>query len=232
VVAQTPAYDRRADTRLAVWLGLVVLFSILGYIAYFSDSEREEDVFYSWDFAVIGIVQSAVFIAIMFGIAAGLPKREFFALRHPDRWRTAVGRAALVFVGTLVLGAVVGLFLQPGEEQGLTPDHWDEGRAGAFAANLFVASVVVPISEELTFRGAGYTLLARFGRQVAIPAIGILFALMHGLVEAFLILAVFGAGLGWLRARFESVYPCMLLHGFFNFFAVVVSVLAGEAADG
>lgn len=232
MVTGRPASESRVDTRLIAWLGLILVFTVLGYVAYFSDAPREENVFYSWSFAVVGIAQNAIFVALMLAISAGLPKREFFALRRPDSWGSALGRALLVLLGTLALGVVVGLFLEPGEEQGLTPDHWDSGRAGAFAVNLAVVAVVVPVGEELTFRGAGYTLLARFGRRVAIPAIGIVFALMHGLVEAFVILAAFGAGLAWLRARFDSIYPCIALHGFFNLFAVVVSVLAGEAGDG
>ena len=232
MIGERPARESRVDARLVAWLSLIFVFTVLGYVAYFSDAPREEDIFYSWSFAAVGIVQNAVFVVLMLAISARLPKREFFALRRPASWPTALGWALLVFLGTLALGVVVGLFLQPGEEQGLTPDHWDPGRAGAFAVNLAVVATVVPIGEELTFRGAGYTLLARFGRHIAIPSIGIVFALMHGLVEAFVILAAFGAGLAWLRARFESIYPCIVLHGFFNLFAVVVSVLAGEAGDG
>ena len=48
----------------------------------------------------------------------------------------------------------------PGKEQGLTPSHWEPAHAGAFAANFVLFAVVAPFVEELTFRGAGQSLLA------------------------------------------------------------------------
>ena len=55
------------------------------------------------------------------------------------------------------------------------------------------------------FRGAGYSLLARFGQIVAILVTGVTFGLVHGLIEALVVLTAFGIGLAWLRARTDSV---------------------------
>jgi membrane protease YdiL (CAAX protease family) len=93
-----------------------------------------------------------------------------------------------------------------------------------FVANFIVVAVVAPIVEELTFRGAGYSLLERWGRWFAIVAVGLLFGLAHGLIEALPILAVFGCALAWLRSRTRSVYPGMLVHAAFNAIALIVAV--------
>ena len=74
------------------------------------------------------------------------------------------------------------------------------------------------------FRGAGYSLLARFGQIVAILVVGVTFGLVHGLIEALVVLAAFGIGLAWLRARTDSVYPCMAVHALFNAVALIVAV--------
>ena len=111
-----------------------------------------------------------------------------------------------------------------GEEQGLVPDEWRPDDAAPFAANLALTAVGVPIVEELTFRGAGYSLLSRYGRGVAIVGTAVIFGLAHGLVLALPVLVAFGLGLAWLRSRSGSVYPGMLLHGSFNAVAVLVSV--------
>ncbi len=84
--------------------------------------------------------------------------------------------------------------------------------------------LAAPIVEELTFRGAGYTLLERYGRPLAIVAVGLLFGLAHGLVDALPLLAAFGMGLAYLRARTASVYPGMLLHALFNGVTLIVAV--------
>ena len=77
------------------------------------------------------------------------------------------------------------------------------------------------------FRGAGYSLLARFGQVVAILVVGVTFGLVHGLVYGLAALTVFGIGLAWLRAKTESVYPCIVIHCLFNAVALVFAVTEG-----
>ena len=78
--------------------------------------------------------------------------------------------------------------------------------------------------EELIYRGLGYALLAPYGLWAAIVVTGCLFGASHGLLVALPILAVFGVVVGVLRMRTDSVYPPMVLHGFFNGVALIVSV--------
>ena len=91
--------------------------------------------------------------------------------------------------------------------------------------------VVAPIVEELTFRGLGYSLLARYGRWTAIVTTGLAFGLAHGLVEAFPFLAAFGIGLAYLRSRVNSVVPGMFVHGLFNAVALTVAVSDKPQSD-
>jgi membrane protease YdiL (CAAX protease family) len=221
------ALPQPSNRRLIAWLAFVLTLAALAYLGRFYGEEPAQDVFYTWSFAVNGLVMEVILVVIVLLIAIGLPKREFFALRRPTSWRRALGGAGAVFGGVLVLSFVVGLFLRPTEEQGLVPDQWDSARLAPFAVNLVVVATVVPITEELVFRGAGVTLLSRFGTREAIVTVGVLFGLVHGLVEAMPILSAFGMGLAWLRIRTNSIVPCILLHGFFNLFAVVVGVAAG-----
>jgi membrane protease YdiL (CAAX protease family) len=146
------------------------------------------------------------------------------ALRRPRAWGRALGFALLVLVAVEVLGAVLNPFLHPGREQGLTPTGFDSHRIAPFVVNFVVVALVAPVVEELTFRGAGFSLLERWGNSFAILAVGVLFGLAHGLVEALPILVVFGAGLAWLRSRTRSVYPGILLHAGFNALALAVAV--------
>jgi CAAX protease family protein len=209
--------------RLAAWLTLVGIQVLLGYGSRASGGKPPKDVVYHWSLAVGGLVQYAVFLAIVVAIAFEAPRR-LLALRRPRSWPRAIGLAAAVLVGTYVLGSILDPLLHPGREQGLTPSGWQSQHAVAFAVNFIVLAGVAPIVEELTFRGLGYSLLEKWGRPFAIVAVGVLFGLAHGLVEALPILVAFGIGLAWLRSRTDSVYPGILLHAAFNAIALTVAV--------
>ena len=62
------------------------------------------------------------------------------------------------------------------------------------------------------YRGAGMTLLARYGAPVAVVVTAVAFGLGHGLLLALAALVYFGRREALLRLQTESVYPCMLVH--------------------
>jgi membrane protease YdiL (CAAX protease family) len=209
--------------RLGGWIGLVGLFSVLGYVSTLAGEKAPDDVFYRWSFSVGGVLQYAVVLGIVLALVTG--RWELLALRRPD-WRQAA-RLLLVPIGVAyAVTAALSPFLNPGEEQGLTTDHFDAGRAAPFVASVLVVTIAAPAVEELAFRGLGFSLLRPLGRWPAILLVGVAFGLWHGLFEAFLPLFAFGAGLAWLRERTGSVYPCIAAHAIFNGLAVVFSLLA------
>jgi membrane protease YdiL (CAAX protease family) len=209
---------------LALWTSFVLIFAALSYSVRFSEGKPDADTLYKWSTAAGGLAQFAIVGLIVFGIA-GLGRRsELLALRRPTSWRLAVVIGIGIGIAMLVLLSALAPLLRPGQEQGLTPDRWEPSHAAAYVANGLVVCVVAPLVEELTFRGLGYSLLIRFGRWTAIVLVGVLFALAHGLVEAFPFLAAFGAMLAYLRSRVDSVYPGMVVHALFNATALVVAV--------
>lgn len=213
--------------RLAGWLTFVLAFAALNYASRYAvegDPTGEADFFYRWDAFVGSLVQLAIMLGIVYWIVRNGPASRLLALNRPRSWAGAAGWMLVVFVGVVVLGGFLGPVLEPGEEQGLVPERWRPDQAAPFAANFVLTVALVPVVEELTFRGAGYSLLAPYGRAVAIVGTGILFGVAHGLVLALPILVAFGIGLAWLRSRSGSVYPGMVLHGVFNGASVLVGV--------
>ena len=91
-----------------------------------------------------------------------------------------------------------------------------------------IVAGVAPVVEEVTFRGLGFRLLERFGQPIAIGVSAFAFALAHGLVEAFPVIFAFGLGLGYLRSRTESIYPCIALHAVFNLMQLVFAAVAAS----
>jgi membrane protease YdiL (CAAX protease family) len=210
--------------RLVAWLVFVGAFIAIAYASRAAGGEPPDDLLYKYSTAVGGLVQYAIVLAIVLWITRGPRQRDLLALRAPRTWGGAVKSSILVILGIYAVTAVLEPFLNAGEEQGLTPPGWDPDRAWAYVANFVVIAGVTPIVEELMFRGAGYSLLARFGQVIAILVVGVTFGLVHGLVNGLAILTVFGIGLAWLRARTASVYPCIAVHSLFNSVALVVAV--------
>jgi membrane protease YdiL (CAAX protease family) len=210
--------------RLVAWLGLVGVLAAFAYIGRAAGGDPPDDVLYRYDTAVGSIILYGLVFAALLLICQGGSVRGLLALRRPTSWARAALIAVAVFGLMLVLSAILSPFLDAGEEQGLAPDEWQGDRAGAFAANAVVVVGVAPVVEELTYRGLGYSLLARFGQTAAIILVGVAFGLGHGLLIALPILTAFGIGLAYLRSRTGSVYPPIALHAVFNAFSLTLEV--------
>jgi uncharacterized protein len=215
----------RSNGRLAGWLTLVGVISLLNFVGN-AESDPPKDFVYKWSSAVSEVIYVVVLTAIVVAIAGRRDLRGMFALRRPRSWWRALGVGALLIVGTYVFVGLLSPLLQPAEDQGLTPTGWDSDRAPQFAANFVVIACLVPIVEELTFRGVGYTLLRRFGMWTAVAAVGVIFALVHGVPEGIPVFTLFGGGLAYIRARFGSVYPGMVVHGVFNAISLLAAVVS------
>ena len=221
---ETQVATQPAPWRLISWLIFVLALASLSYASRLSGGEPPEDLAYRYSSSIAAIVQYGLMLGILLLIARGLPLREAFALQRPASWPRAVGYLAVALIAIWLASAALSPFLDANDEQGFVPDTWDSSRFGAFAAFFVSVAVVAPIVEELTYRGLGFYLLSPYGTLTAIVATGVLFGTAHGLLVALPILVVFGLAVGWVRAKTESVYPSMILHGIFNGVALIVSV--------
>jgi membrane protease YdiL (CAAX protease family) len=226
-----PATASRHTGRLVAWLGFVLALTALNYLGRFAaDDTTEDDIAYQWISSIGVVVQFGLMLGVLLLIAIHLPKRELFALRRPQSWKRAIGLAVVALVSIYLAAlAYTGLLsllgdFDPTEEQGLVPDEWDSSRAAPFVAFFLAVTILAPIVEELTYRGLGFSLFQPYGVVVAVVSTGLLFGLTHGLLIGLPVLAFFGIVVGWLRARTDSVYPGMLLHGTFNGVALLVAV--------
>jgi uncharacterized protein len=221
-----PAYDPRLRRKLQAWLVLVGGLIVLAFSSAATAPEDQDtsELVYDYSFGIVGIVVYLLILSIVLLIARGLDLRETFALRKPTSWKTAAGLTFGLFVAVYIVAIVLEAIFHAGEEQGLDPSGWQPDRAGAFVLSVLAIGVVGPISEEMTFRGLGYSLLERWGPWAAIGVTGILFALAHGIVVGLPVFFVIGAGLAFLRYRTNSIVPAVLVHMAFNSLQLVVGV--------
>jgi membrane protease YdiL (CAAX protease family) len=212
--------------RIAGWSLFVAFFSILQYASRLTDGEPPKDFAYQWASSIGGLIEYGIVLGLALLITRGLDRRRVLGLRRPSSWWRALGISVLVVIALLVASALVAPFGNPGREQGLVPSGWDSHRIAQFTAFAIVVTLVGPIVEELMFRGVGYGLLEPFGRTRAIVIVGLAFALIHGLVAGFPVIATFGIGITYLRSRTDSVYPCIVLHASYNALGLALGVTA------
>ncbi len=210
--------------KLVAWWVLVGGLSLLAYSANFADGDTPDDVLFRYESAILGVLLYGLIFGILIWIASGLEPREAFGLIRPGSWAAAAGWAFGLLVVFFAVAAGLEPILGGGEEQGLDPSGWRSDRAFAFILNAIVIAGVAPVVEELMYRGLGYTLLAPLGIAGAIVVIGIAFALAHGLIRAFPVLFLIGAGLAFIRWRTGSIYPAIILHACFNGVGLVAGV--------
>jgi membrane protease YdiL (CAAX protease family) len=220
-----PPYRRDGRPRLALWLALVATMIAVSYWSRAVAGKPDPQVLYEWSTAIGGLVQDAIVLALVLAIAGA--RRDLLALRRPRSLRAAARLLGIALVAVYAFEVAYSHLAHPGNEQGLTPSHWEPRHALAYVVNGVVICTVIPFVEEVTYRGLGYSLLERFGRWPAILLVGLLFGLAHGLVVSLPVIAAFGCALAWIRARTGSVYPGVLLHASFNLIALVAAVTVG-----
>ncbi|MCU0491993.1 MAG: CPBP family intramembrane metalloprotease [Chloroflexaceae bacterium] len=95
---------------------------------------------------------------------------------------------------------------------------------------FLLIAVLVPVAEELLFRGMIYPLLRqRWGVALAVLANAAIFAVFHVIPVLFPSLFVAGLFLALLRETSKSIVPCILYHGVQNGLALILinAALAG-----
>ncbi len=211
---------RRDAVALAAWL-----LTAAGLIALaFGEGDIPSDLVYRWEFAIGTVVSFTLLLALTFIISLAyrdpLPALGIRAFSWRWLW---------IALGLIVLAVIVSLLLEPilhaGRDQGLAPERWRPDRAAPFIANAIVIATVVPLGEELFFRGLGVRAVAPLGDLVALAVTAVVFALAHGFLTGFPPLFLFGVAVAWVRLRSDSVWPGVIAHGAYNLLGIAAIVL-------
>jgi len=110
------------------------------------------------------------------------------------------------------------------------PDVAAPSYTGSGVGFALMAVLVVPLMEEMLYRGLLLTALRSHGRWPAITVSALLFGLGHGPTTAFSTFLV-GWVLAWLAWEYRSIWPGVIIHTAFNLFAAL-GALAFESGPG
>ncbi len=147
--------------------------------------------------------------------------RPVLAIRRVDPMRAAQ-LAAAAFAVILVSSLALEPLLHGDEAQGIAPDRGphDGSEWLLLAVAVAVLVVLVPICEELLFRGLGFAALGSH----ALGLTAGLFAIAHGTIRVLPVVAIAGLALGEVRRRSDSVLPGMAAHAAVNLTALVIAL--------
>ncbi|KKX52745.1 CPBP family intramembrane glutamic endopeptidase [Brevibacillus borstelensis] len=100
--------------------------------------------------------------------------------------------------------------------------HARERNGWAVLTSLVMIGGLVPLAEELLFRGVVQTfLVSRLGAVIGIFISSLWFALIHVDIALLAPLFAMGVFLGYLRHRFQSIWGAVLLHALNNMAGVL-----------
>ncbi len=147
----------------------------------------------------------------------GYSWKDLGVLPADDRWKRL---AVMLGLAATPLVFAFGLFLRRAFD--LDPPGVDliapAGFSWVAAATIVLyGGILVPLFEELFFRGLVYSWLRnRLAAASAIPLSALAFAVLHLRVDVMIAAFAMGCLLAWLFEKSRSILPCILLHQTFN----------------
>lgn len=169
-------------------------------------------------FATLGAVAIALVVRVRSLAAVGLRRTTW-------RW-LLVGLGAGVGVWLLNRFVVLAYIALTGDESNPQADLADAaaGPVPGLVGVLLAGALLVPVAEELLFRGIGYGALRRHGAVLAAVVSAVLFGLAHGINVVLFGTIVLGLVAAVLYERSRSIWPAIVAHGVNN--AIVFGTVA------
>jgi membrane protease YdiL (CAAX protease family) len=209
---------------LAGFGGAIVFFVLYGIVLGITDSDPLSQI---GEFVFASVVMYGFLLVGVWNFAI---RRNDATFRDAGFANLAWGSVALMlpltfavlFANLLVqagIQAVFGEIRTASDQLGV-----EEGSIGASEVWLLLitTSVVAPIVEEFVFRGLLYRYVrARRGIPTAMVVSAALFSLGHFIPLLMPSLFLLGLALAWVAQRYDSLYPAIALHAFFNAIATV-----------
>lgn len=101
-----------------------------------------------------------------------------------------------------------------------------EGMMSKDVGTVIMVCIMAPFLEEMLFRGVILrSFVKQYSTKNAIILSSLLFGAAHLNIYQFVVGVCMGLVLGWIYVRTHSIWPCILLHAFYNTSCVVFSNL-------
>lgn len=129
----------------------------------------------------------------------------------------------VLFVAVGVLGNLLVEYLGVPDPQSFALVVSGAESIWQFVLLVFLGGVIVPLKEELVFRGLIYPPLRKvYGRGSGIILCALFFGIMHFDFIRFLPLFLGGAVLAWLYEKTQSLWSSIIAHGVWNILMTIL----------
>lgn len=215
----------------AIWAGGIFLFTslvLVGLPLYYFASPS----FYQWLQTPLGILALS---AVVYVLSAAIVISPFFIRRVPwSEIRRKLGIAkpfrlpmipwavfawGLYFIVTIVITSILYVVKIPGLDLAEKQDIGFTALSGGFEyiVAFLLLVVIAPVFEELLFRGYLFgRIRSRNGYWLSALLTSLTFAAMHGQLNVGIDVFILSLFLCYLREKFDSVWPGILVHSFKN----------------
>lgn len=210
-------------------VGLIVFGAVAGGGVLLAGQLDLEPVVYGLALAALSVI--APFAGFAAAALLRIRSLHAFGVRHVS-WRWLLIGAGAGVVAFVVKGfAVMAYTALTGDSSTPQEVFGDAGSGGVLSlvlATVFIG-LLVPLVEELLFRGVITNALLRYGPLIGVVGSTLIFALAHGLNVVFPVALVFGLISAELLRRSGSVWPGVIAHVINNLPTVFVLVLIRAA---
>lgn len=203
------AAGARPALREVAWLCGI----LLGYL--FLSSEAGRSLFYGWTRSP-DLLASVVGVWLLLVLSLQFRRRFFsgFSLMYDPAHRR---RAGILAVFCLCAFLAAGAYAKFG-------DGWLRAETGIGLPQALVLILLVPLAEELYFRGVLlFHLRQWFGPVAAVAGSSLLFGVLHCSSGGALQLCLLGLAASLAALRFRSVAPAVQLHATWNACVVLIA---------
>ena len=190
--------------------------------------------------SAFAIAQNLLFIGLTVYVVRGRYRLPLDRLGlRADRWPLWLGGGTVIGAASIPLSmaaesaavAFIGAFVGRGRAEAMAEqEHLTDVLTGILQRPLATTQIVwivllvcvlVPIGEEMFFRGFVYGTLRRWGVAAAAVLSALFFAVVHQQIVHFLPIALLGLVLAVLYERTGSLLPAMIVHAANNIVAVL-----------
>jgi len=213
------------QTVISIAIGLVggIIVAIPNLNATPEELTTKLDQFLSGTLPIVSLITNVIYvlgISVFFGVRKKNPLKETSISKFPI-WMLPLC-AIFGYCVNPVISFLSAFIPWPNAVVEYFNSGTEELVSGNFIITLISISIVTGIVEEFLFRGIVITRLRRvYGDVTAVMISAVIFAAVHLNPVSFIGIFLLAVFLGFLFIRTGSIVPGMIVHAFFNLFAIL-----------
>ncbi len=214
-------------TKLSLWLSVWTIFSLI----FVNSSVKINNDIYLYDFSleiICSSLLSVLFLLPAINLSVVKYNLNLSSLGFQKTKIEYFLSGIFYWIISLFIIAIWGWLLETLSLDFLLPPNTAKEVLNLAFENIFITvilvSIIVPISEEVFFRGFLINgLEKKFNIKYSLVISSIIFSVFHINIGSLFPTFILGFFLGYIYIKSKSIYPSIFIHSMHNFLAVIIS---------